>query len=218
MLPEDLLSELCTSLKEEAFEWVITGPHCYWQCMLLALETQEDRQGRLGTTAGLCWARSRGRRGGTQKFVIRIKGCVVLVAQPCLTLQSRGLPSTRLLCPRNSPGKNTPGVGSHSLLLGIFQSQGSNPGLLHYTDILHHLSHQGSQSGLRSWLKSQVTVETREPHGSHEKAGPRNQPDCLDRSQRVAWTRPQAPGCPTGGGAKPTIHKHSEKNSPQEVG
>ena len=35
---------------------------------------------------GLCRARSRARRGGTQKFAIRVKGCVVLVAQPCLTL------------------------------------------------------------------------------------------------------------------------------------
>ena len=36
----------------------------------------------------------------------------------------------RLLCPWNSPGKNT-GVGGHSLLQGIFPTQESNPGLLH---------------------------------------------------------------------------------------
>ena len=35
----------------------------------------------------------------------------------------------RLLCPWNSPGKNT-GVDCHSLLQGIFPSQGLNPGLL----------------------------------------------------------------------------------------
>ena len=34
-----------------------------------------------------------------------------------------------LLCPTDFPGKNT-GVGSHSLLQGIFPTQGSNPGLL----------------------------------------------------------------------------------------
>ena len=34
-----------------------------------------------------------------------------------------------LLCPRNSPGKNT-GVGNRSLLRGIFPTQGSNLGLL----------------------------------------------------------------------------------------
>ncbi|KAB0353935.1 hypothetical protein FD755_023370 [Muntiacus reevesi] len=36
----------------------------------------------------------------------------------------------RLLCPWDSPSKNT-GVGSHSLLQGIFPTQGLNPGLLH---------------------------------------------------------------------------------------
>ena len=40
-----------------------------------------------------------------------------------------------LLCPRDSPGKNT-GVGSHSLLQGIFLIQGSNPGLLSCRQIL----------------------------------------------------------------------------------
>ena len=30
------------------------------------------------------------------------------------------------LCPRNSPGKNT-GMGCHSLLQGIFSTQGLNP-------------------------------------------------------------------------------------------
>ena len=35
----------------------------------------------------------------------------------------------RLLCPWNSPGKNA-GVGCHSLLQGIFLTQGWNPGLL----------------------------------------------------------------------------------------
>ena len=36
----------------------------------------------------------------------------------------------RLLCPRDFPGKNT-GVGTHSLLQGIFLTQESNPGLPH---------------------------------------------------------------------------------------
>ena len=36
----------------------------------------------------------------------------------------------RLLCPRIPPSKNT-GVGSHSLLLGIFLTQGLNLGLLY---------------------------------------------------------------------------------------
>ena len=36
---------------------------------------------------------------------------------------------TRLLCPWDSPGRNT-GVGCHTLLQGIFPTQGSNPHLL----------------------------------------------------------------------------------------
>ena len=47
----------------------------------------------------------------------------MLVTQSCLTLQFYGLWPARLLCPWNSPGKNT-GVGSHSLLQGIFPTQG----------------------------------------------------------------------------------------------
>ena len=50
---------------------------------------------------------------------------------------------TRFLRPWGSPGKNT-GVGSHSLLQGIFPTQGLNSSLLHYRQILYCLSHQGS--------------------------------------------------------------------------
>ena len=45
--------------------------------------------------------------------------------------------------PWNSPGQNT-GVGSLSLLLGIFLTQVLNPGLLHCRQILYQLSHKGS--------------------------------------------------------------------------
>ena len=70
---------------------------------------------------------------------------IMLVTQSCLThcyLMNCSLPA-RLLCPWNSPGKNT-GVGSHFLLQGIFLVQGANRGLLHSRQILYHLSHQGS--------------------------------------------------------------------------
>ena len=46
------------------------------------------------------------------------------------SLQPHGLKPARLLCPWDSPGKNT-GVGCRSLLQGIFSTQGSHPGLLH---------------------------------------------------------------------------------------
>ena len=70
---------------------------------------------------------------------------LTMITQSCPTfLQPHGLLFTRLLCPQNSPGKNT-GVGSHSLLQRIFPPQGLNPGLLHCRrGILYHLSHLGS--------------------------------------------------------------------------
>ena len=52
------------------------------------------------------------------------------------SLKPRGLYS-----PWNSPGKNT-GMGSLSLLKGIFPTQGSNPGFQHCRWILHQLSHK----------------------------------------------------------------------------
>ena len=48
-----------------------------------------------------------------------------------------------LYSPWNSPGQNT-GVGSLSLLQGIFPTQGSNTGLLHCRWILYHLTNKGS--------------------------------------------------------------------------
>ena len=45
-----------------------------------------------------------------------------------------------LYSPWNLLGQNT-GVGSHSLLQGIFLTQGSNPGLPHCRRILYQLSH-----------------------------------------------------------------------------
>ena len=47
------------------------------------------------------------------------------------SLQPYGLKPTGLLCPWNSPGKNT-GVACHVLLQGIFLIQGLNPSLLRY--------------------------------------------------------------------------------------
>ena len=66
----------------------------------------------------------------------------VKVAHSCPTLRPHGLYS-----PWNSPGQNTR-VGSCSLLQGIFPTQGSNPRLLLYQQILYQLSHLGSPSFL----------------------------------------------------------------------
>ena len=91
------------------------------------------------------------------------------------SLQPRGLYS-----PRNSPGHNT-GVGSLSLLRGIFPTQGSNPGLPHCRQILYQLSHKGSprilewvaypfsrgSSRPRKTLKWELKCKARSSRASH---------------------------------------------------
>ena len=58
----------------------------------------------------------------------------------------------------NSPGQIT-GVGSPSLLQGIFPTQGLNPGLPHCRRILYQLSHKGSPRIL-SWSPSNSTLNS----------------------------------------------------------
>ena len=64
------------------------------------------------------------------------------------SLQPHGLYS-----PWNSPGQNT-GVGSLSLLQGIFPTQGLNPGLLHCRRILYQLSHKESPIPLKKLVNT----------------------------------------------------------------
>ena len=62
----------------------------------------------------------------------------------CVSLRPHKLWPVRLLYPWDSPGENT-GVDCRSLLQRIFLIQGSNPGLLHYRQILYHLSYREDQ-------------------------------------------------------------------------
>ena len=55
-----------------------------------------------------------------------------------------------LYSPWNSPGQNTV-LGKLSFLQGIFPTQGSNPGLLHYRQILYQLNHKES-SRILEWV------------------------------------------------------------------
>ena len=64
------------------------------------------------------------------------------------SLRPHGRQPTRLLRSWDFPGKST-GVGCYFLLHGIFQTQGSNPGLPHCRQTLYLLSHQGSPSALK---------------------------------------------------------------------
>ena len=61
----------------------------------------------------------------------------------------------------DSPGKNT-GVGSLSLLQGIFPTQGLNPRLPHCRQILYQLGHQGSPRILE-WVAYPFSRETSQP-------------------------------------------------------
>ena len=57
-----------------------------------------------------------------------------------------------LYSPWNSPSQNT-GVGRHSLLQGIFPTQGVNPSLPHCRQILYQLSQEGSPFIVKLLLK-----------------------------------------------------------------
>ena len=72
------------------------------------------------------------------------------------SLQPHGLYS-----PRNSPGQNT-GMGSLSLLQGIFPTQGSNPCLPHCRWILCQLSHKGSPRILE-WVAYPFSTGSSQP-------------------------------------------------------
>ena len=64
---------------------------------------------------------------------------IVTVTQSCLALCG---PMDLDSSPWNSPGQDA-GVGSLSLLQGIFPTQGSNPGLPHCRRIIYQLSYKG---------------------------------------------------------------------------
>ena len=78
--------------------------------------------------------------GWVLQFVVLCCAQLLSHVQLCNSMDC-SLPGSSVL--GDSPGKNT-GVGCHDLLQGIFLTQGSNPGLLHCSQILHCLSHQGS--------------------------------------------------------------------------
>ena len=88
-----------------------------------------------------------------------------------------------LYSPRNFPGQNT-GVGSLSLLQGIFPSQGSNPGLLHCRWILYQPSHKGSPRILE-WVAYPF---------SRGSSWPRNRTEvsCISGRFTTSWTTGEA--------------------------
>ena len=82
------------------------------------------------------------------------------------SLRPHGLLPVRLLCPWDSLGRNT-GVGSHSLLRGIFPAQGSNPGPPHCRWIRYHLRHQESPRILE-WVAYPFSRRSSRPRNQTE--------------------------------------------------
>ena len=101
-----------------------------------------------------------------------------------------------LYSPWNSPGQNT-GVGSHTLLQGIFPTQGSNPGPPHCRQIPYQLSRQGSPEPLPNslWKCSPHSSSFHKRHSS-----------APGRGSRV-W----------GAAASPRVPPHPEVPAPQEA-
>ena len=112
-----------------------------------------------------------------------------------------------LLCPWNSPGKST-GLGSCSLLQGIFSTQISNPGLPHCRRILCHLSYHGSPQPLHllPLTTAPITIQFPEArvlgprHWKHGSFCQRSHlwPPCSGRSGELllglAWALSQSSG------------------------
>ena len=90
--------------------------------------------------------------------------CVLSHSVTSSSLWPHGLQPTRLLCPWDSPAKNT-GVGCHALVPGISTTQESNPGLPHCRWILYCLSHQESPENASAVLGRSVMFSSLQPHG-----------------------------------------------------
>ena len=133
-----------------------------WTALLKGPDLEGLLQGRDGGLSYNCrgvnwlWGRSVTER----KFVGQMMECgavKVKATQSCLTLLwAHGLHSSW-----NSPGRNT-GVGSLSLLQGIFPTQGSNPGFRHCRWILYQLSRKGSLRILK-WVAHPVSSRSSRP-------------------------------------------------------
>ena len=86
--------------------------------------------------------------------------------------------------PWNSPGRNT-GVGSLSLLQGVFPTQELNPGLLHCRWILYQLSHKGSPRILE-WVAYSFSSRSSRPRS-------RTRVSCIAGGFFTNWAMRDAP-------------------------
>ena len=113
------------------------GPTAYHRELWSSLCASLDGRGVWGRMdACLCMAGSLCCSPGTITTLLigYVKG-----SESCLVM-SNSLQPHGIYSPWNSLGQNT-GMGSLSLLQGIFPTKGKNPGLLHCRQILYHLGH-----------------------------------------------------------------------------
>ena len=107
------------------------------------------RGGRMGNSEHKCiWTRTRW-------------SCCRCTCGLSCSVMSDSLQLHGVYSPWNSPGQNT-GVGSLSLLQGIFLTQGLNPGLPHCRWILYQLNHNGSPRILE-WVDYPFPVDLPDP-------------------------------------------------------
>ena len=99
-------------------------------------------------------------------YCLSHQGSPILSLKVKVKVESRSIVSYslqphELYSPWNSPGHST-GVGSLSLLQGIFPTQGLNPGFPHYRQILYQLSHKGSPKILE-WVAYSFSSGSSQP-------------------------------------------------------
>ena len=93
-----------------------------------------------------CWERCLQTFSCCKTETLRLKltqHCQLKIESESCSVVSDSFQTHGLFSLWNSPGQNT-GVGSLSLLQGIFPTQGSNPSRSHCRWILYQLNHRGS--------------------------------------------------------------------------
>ena len=135
----------------------------------------------------------------------QVKG---LAAQSCPAFCDP-IDCTRLLCPWNSLGKNA-GVGCHSLLQGIFPTQGPNLGLLHCKQILYHLNHHGS-SHVMIWQSFKIYETQVRSLGWEDPLEKRTATHSSVLAWRISWT--EEPGALQSMGSQRVRHDWATNTS-----
>ena len=111
------------------------------QTNLFTKQKQTHIESKLVVTTGDKCGGEKAREIGMDVYPLREAGERVSRSVASDSLRPRGLQPTRLLCPWDFPDKRG-GVDFHFLPQGFSLTQRSKPGLQHYGQILHHLSHQ----------------------------------------------------------------------------